>query len=220
MKEFEPIKWNLPMPSSSPRQMEPSSFPSRSPTGLEYAPRNDNYASELFKTYENIASEQREQRKNPLGISSSQSRIENQEKSDRQQAIQNVMGGGSVETSQGLNLSPNVLTPEGAAQVGAAGYGPIAGLESPSQTQNAVSAIETNQTLYTQTATKISAQSAKGPEKIPEAPSSPMPVAPSMHGKDTSEKSFNTGKDKTATLKQIAVLRMSYPPWAIQGLMG
>lgn len=235
MKEFEPIKWNLPMPSSSPRTTN-TAFSGRSGTGLEMGPsvQSESYASELFSTYENIASEQRE-KKNPVtsGFKPDSTKPSG---SNRDSATRNITGqtpkfslpqsplsgqnySQEIETTR---QSPGgILTQEGAQQVDAAGFGPIASMQSPPGQESPASSIDVgNKTLYNQTANVISAQEAKGPEKMPEAPATPMPPAQSFPGKNISPPSLGGGNDKNTTLIQIAASKSMYPPWMIQGLMG
>lgn len=237
MSRFEEIKWNLPMPNSSPREFTPSVSPERSPTGLEYAPQEGNYGSELFKAYEDIATQQREQKANPLSVMGPDyNRMGNPNSSA---AVQNIFGQSknfSPQESSRFNpqvmpeiqntvQSPaNILTPEGAQQVDNSGFGPMAGLESPpqNQAQSISKAIEPNKNLYTDTAIAVSAKEAKSPEKPPEAPmgSPPMPPAASHAGRNVSEPLLGMGKDKNATLDRIAMSRVAYPLWMQQGLNG
>ncbi len=223
------------MPSSSPRETT-ASFPTRSGTGLEIGPavQSESYASELFSTYENIASEQK-QKKNPI-TSGNLPTSDRSTGGPRQSAQQNITGQSQQFSSQSpsyfsgqdnIQIEPNqqpsggVLTQEGAKQIDAAGFGPIAGLEGPPGQQSNASSIDTNnRTLYNQTANVISAQEAKMPEKMPEAPATPMPPAQSFAGKNASPPSLGGSNGKNTTLIQIAASKSMYPPWMLQGLMG
>lgn len=220
------------MPSSTPRQSAGANSIGSS-SGLEIGSyvQSPNYAQELFKTYEDIATEQRETKRNPLATSETTKNMISSDRGNRSVSTENIVGQSpqvfptqfpSLESPDQIQPSPGgILTPEGAKNIENSGFGPIAGLEPQANQGSFSSSIDVNtKNLYNETANVVSAQEAKGPEKMPEAPATPMPPAQSFSGKDRSAPSFGGGQNKNATLIQIAASKSMYPPWMLQGLMG